>query len=490
MTLKRSDFPADFSRRLRRRLPLALAGALALLAGGCVSYRAKPLTAESGAAALAARSLDDPGLRRFMAQNPGRAAEPWPLPRWNLAALTQAAWYYHPDMAVARAELAASEAEVRAAGERPEPGIGFAPQFNSNAPAGLSPWTLGFNLDLPIETAGKRAKRVAVASAQADAARDGLAAAAWRVRSRARTALLDLWAAREESALRRRQLAAQAGLAALWAQRFSAGEVARSLATQARIVLEQDRLAAGEAAQREREAQAELAQSLGVPVSALAGVRLDFGALTKNAAGDLPPAPVLRRLALQARPEVLAGLADYAASEAALRLEVAKQYPDLHLGPGYTWDQGADKWSVGIGLTLPVFNRNRGAIARAEAARGAAAARFQALQAKILGELETAGAGYRATRARLRDSSAALAAQTAQLGAVQAQFQAGEADRLDLLNARLQLADARLAHLRVLVQAQAGVGALEDAIERPLGQSRPERVSNIFSTAAVASPLP
>jgi outer membrane protein TolC len=35
---------------------------------------------------------------------------------------------------------------------------------------------------------------------------------------------------------------------------------------------------------------------------------------------------------------VLAALADYAASEAALRLEIAKQYPDIHLNPGYQLD--------------------------------------------------------------------------------------------------------------------------------------------------------
>jgi len=47
-----------------------------------------------------------------------------------------------------------------------------------------------------------------------------------------------------------------------------------------------------------------------------------------------------RRQALQGRADVLAALSDYAASESALQLEVAKQYPDVHLNTGYEYDQG------------------------------------------------------------------------------------------------------------------------------------------------------
>ena len=38
--------------------------------------------------------------------------------------------------------------------------------------------------------------------------------------------------------------------------------------------------------------------------------------------------------------------------EAALRLEIAKQYPDVHLNPGYQFDTGENKWALGVGLTL------------------------------------------------------------------------------------------------------------------------------------------
>ena len=46
-------------------------------------------------------------------------------------------------------------------------------------------------------------------------------------------------------------------------------------------------------------------------------------------------------MALTHRADVLAALAEYAAAEALLRSEIAKQYPDIHLNPGYSFDTGA-----------------------------------------------------------------------------------------------------------------------------------------------------
>ena len=51
------------------------------------------------------------------------------------------------------------------------------------------------------------------------------------------------------------------------------------------------------------------------------------------------------------RADVRGALAEYAASQSALQLEIANQYPDLHLGPGYGWNTGNagdNKWSLGV----------------------------------------------------------------------------------------------------------------------------------------------
>jgi len=441
--------------------------ALVVLLAGCVSYHAQPLSAEKAADNLAARSLADPGLQRFIAQNGGRTGPPWTLQK-----LTLAAWYYHSDMAVARAQVAAAEAGVRLAKERPEPVIGFIPQYTSNA-GGLSPWTLSYSLDLPLETAGKRGKRAAVATAQESSARYQLAVAAWKVRSRVRSSMLLLWQARESEKLLAQHGADQAALADLLEQRYLAGEIGLAEVLPSRIAAGRDRVALEDAGRQERLAEAAFASAIGISARALADRPIDFAAVANAPAEKLLDETQLRQWALQARPDILAALADYASAEASLKLEIARQYPDLNLGPGYMWDQGADRWSLGIGLTLPIFNLNRGAIARAEAGRSSAAARFDSLQSGILGDLESARAGYLASRKSEKTAEEVFAQQRHELLTAEARLHAGENGRTEWLGSRLLYDEAASAQLAAFVQVQAGMGAVEDAVQRPLNQEDP-----------------
>src|SRR6185436_12086335 len=64
--------------------------------------------------------------------------------------------------------------------------------------------------------------------------------------------------------------------------------------------------------------------------------------------------------------------------------------PDIHLNPGYQWDQGENKWQLGVSMELPVLNRNQGPIAEAKAKRDEAAARFLALQSRVISEIDRA----------------------------------------------------------------------------------------------------
>lgn len=71
-------------------------------------------------------------------------------------------------------------------------------------------------------------------------------------------------------------------------------------------------------------------------------------------------------------PKIRAGLASYAASETALKTEIRRQYPELQIGPSYEIDGNdsfEDQLSLSIGVTLPLWNRNRRNIAAAEGDR-------------------------------------------------------------------------------------------------------------------------
>ena len=75
-------------------------------------------------------------------------------------------------------------------------------------------------------------------------------------------------------------------------------------------------------------------------------------------------------------PSVRAALARLEGKNFDLRKEIARQYPELSLGPSYTHEDGFNRIGLTASLTLPLWNRNRVGIAgatgeRAEA-RGAA----------------------------------------------------------------------------------------------------------------------
>ncbi|MEI7939442.1 MAG: TolC family protein, partial [Verrucomicrobiota bacterium] len=177
----------------------------------------------------------------------------------------------------------------------------------------------------------------------------------------------------------------------------------------------------------------------------------------------------VRRQALQRRPDVLAALADYAASESALQIEIAKQYPDVHLNTGYEYDQGLQKWGLlGFGVELPLLNRNEGPIAQAEARRRQASARFEALQAKVIAEIDRALAVYEVAATSRAGAEALLATQRKQQEVAEQQLNAGAADRLDVLTAELELATSELVLQDSQTRLHQALGALEDAVQRPL----------------------
>src|SRR5438132_14271341 len=95
--------------------------ALAALLAACVGYRERPLSPASTASAFQERSLSDPGLENFVRENLGRKISSWPPESWNLQLLTLTAFYFHPDLDVARAQLGVAKAAVRTARERPNP---------------------------------------------------------------------------------------------------------------------------------------------------------------------------------------------------------------------------------------------------------------------------------------------------------------------------------------------------------------------------------
>lgn len=281
-----------------------------------------------------------------------------------------------------------------------------------------------------------------------------------------RQAFLRLYGAGEKGRLLREQLGFQEETVHILEVQVKVGEAAPFDLAQARIARDNTRLAQLDADAAAAAARIELALVIGVPAKALDGAALTFEELTSLKL-DVPTNEIQRR-ALISRSDILAALSEYDAAQASLRVEIAKQYPDLTLGPDYQLDQTDSKWTLGLSLILPILNRNRGPIAEAEARRTEVAARFQALQASIIAEVETAVSASRAARGKVLAAEAMLASLKKEEAVVRSRYRAGEISKLELLAVELEISSNTLARLDALVQAQLAIGDLEKAIQAPL----------------------
>jgi len=454
----------------RYRKPLMNRGlfAIALLAllPACARFEPRPLSSAESAASLENRSLDSPGLKSFLEQNLKRDFTNWPVARWDLDMLTLAAFYYQPALEIARAQLAVAKGGETTAGQRPNPTLTITPGYDTT-PSSLSPWFPLTMLDVMLETAGKRRFRKAHAGELAEGSRLNIATVAWQVRSELRSNVVDFSAVTLRENLLRRQVLLQEQIDNLQQEQMKAGAISSSETFIFRIALQKAQLDLADVQRQLVEIRSRLAEAIGMPVRALDRVEIafDFGREPGGTA-ELTSAEA-RRAALQSRTDILAALAEYAASQASLQLEIAKQYPDIHLQPGYQYDQGDNKWSLGIVLDLPIFHQNQGPIAEAKARREEAAARFNALQARVLAELDRSVEVFRINLQNIANLRALAEIQTKRRELIEAQLKAGAVEPLDLLNVQVEAAAADVAQLDGQTRLQQAIGALESAVQLP-----------------------
>jgi len=438
--------------------------AAALLLSGCIDYHARPLDAARVATVRQALRLDPERVQvRLATLVPGVT---WNRHDWDRLTLFAAALDANPTIAASRAALETAAAAARAARARPGPTLALTSEYAGKAPE-KSPWLFGAAIDVPLDTGGRRGARLTTADLAVTAARQDYAETVWDVRMALCRAIAD-------RLLADRQMALFDTVIALRQRQFDAMQRRVAAGAASRADLERVRADSADALRRRADAQilassadAALAAALGVPAAAVAGLALrwdDFDAPPPEFVAD----DAERRVAaIAARADVLKSVIAYDQSESDLRAEIARQYPAISIGPGYTWERGLVKLPVNIALVLPPLDANRGAITAAEARRVEAGARLEANVATAQSEIDHALVDVRQSRALLaqvRGGERPAAERLAQQA--DREIAAGVIDRTEWAAA---LAGARLAQaseLDALGRVHAADAALETALRQ------------------------
>ncbi|HEY5928894.1 MAG TPA: TolC family protein [Burkholderiales bacterium] len=451
-----------------RRFSLRCCAVLVIfIAAGCSSapYTARPLDQDAAIAEYAQRTGATDGLKRFAVAN-GYPDSGWPPQQWGLRELTFAALYFHPDMRIARARAELAHAQRDSAGTPADIGVRVRPEYHTRElPEDNGPWTLGLELEIPLVSQGKHDARVERGAFLADAADIDVAVAAWEVRARVRDRFIDLQSDREALAALEAQIAARREMLGLVERRVQAGMLSSQDLGAERLALAQLEILRDQKAYQGQRRLADLALAIGVPQEVAAAMEMHFSAEPPVAQTD---AAVLRRLALGNRLDVHRKLLEFGAADADVKLAVAMQNPDITLGPGYAWDQGDNLWSLAVGFTLPSGARAKAQIRESEAQREVAAQQFLATQMSAIASTEAAAAGYRSALHRLVSARRQLVLQQEQEARIVRQFNAGSADRLQRVTARVESLATDGAVRLAEAETRQALSRLEDAIQKPM----------------------
>lgn len=446
---------------------LVLLPCLALCACALQQVPPAPLQPERSQSSFLQRSLTDIRTRDLLVQRNIDVAT-WPPARWTPEQLTLAALEHHPASAQARARAGLAQAQLQTAGLAPRTALSPEIERTNERDPGQSAWSVGLALDIALTGASVREARIERARLLADAALLDEADAAWSIRSAAQRALTELWSSTAEMKLLDRLVVTLLEAQAVMQKRYDLGAADALELTTTRTAAAQAESRFVLAEQRQIRARGELAQALALPLSAIDALQIDFSEFEQPSA--LPPRDALRAGATLDRIDLRRALAQHAAAEAALQVELRAQYPEIRLRPGLLWDQGATVWQLGASLPLFGAERQAGPIAEAVARRELAAQDFLALQAQALVSLEHARARVAASELDTDGAEAEHDEARLQATRTEQRFARGDADRLDRLLARARVIESDLRLLYARQRTLASRLALEDAIQRPLSR--------------------
>jgi cobalt-zinc-cadmium efflux system outer membrane protein len=210
-------------------------------------------------------------------------------------------------------------------------------------------------------------------------------------------------------------------------------------------------------------------------------------------AGELRTLPLektlaeLQQLALASRPDLKSVETSREKAVADLRLARAMRWPDptigtsfLHTGNeigGPNWFQpfypkGSVSNAMGLALasvSIPLFNRNQGEVARTKSEQLRADFLAQAARNQILQDVETAYASFESSRERVRLYEQTYLAQAKESMDIQEfSFRNGAASILDFLDAERTYRTTQLAYRQQLAAYMTNLAQLEAAVGAPI----------------------
>jgi len=167
---------------------------------------------------------------------------------------------------------------------------------------------------------------------------------------------------------------------------------------------------------------------------------------------ELPDVDQLRKMALETHPALKSLIARNQASDARLKLAEREYYPDFNVNAGYNslWNQDEKRFTIGVGINIPLLQGKRDAKVSEQRARSQQNA-FQIAdkQAEIAGAVQRSYNSVEESRHVLKlYENKLLALAEENLLAAKIDYQSGAGGFLDLVSAEKNLIQTQLSYVK------------------------------------------
>jgi len=368
----------------------------------------------------------------------------------------------------ARYDIDTAEAEKLTARLRPNPEVtvgfeGVPLNFSSNL---LTEQQYSYSISQTFELGGKRGKRISVANANTEVARAEFETVLWQLTNDLKRKFYAVILAKSLLDLATQNEATFEEVVKHTSELVQAGEVSGLDLT--RLEVEKLKFDTDLAsAQRDYEvALRDLRVTLGG----------DYQTMEIDPTGTLDPLTYdftfadLRDKALAARPDLKAAKLTELAADESIRLQDAQRIPDLNLAGGIIQvPSGGSNFTYGVGITLPVHDRNQGERAKARIEKEKALNQQRLVTNQIISDVDKALVALEIQKRRVDLYRTGVIAKVNSIqDLTEYSLKAGESSILDLLDAIRTRRETLAGFYQTLFDYQSALLDLELATATPL----------------------
>lgn len=313
----------------------------------------------------------------------------------------------HGDLDAARAAIQARAGSTRQAGVLPNPVFSFqtenwrfygTPGFSASRNLDVFAW-----VGVPIETGGKRRRRVQLAETDQRIAEHTSQLVAWRIRQGVKKAYWETLAAASNLEMLARNRDTLQRLENYHQVQVRLGSIAEVDLIKVRVEAGRAALVLSGAEMQVSLGKIALLEAMGSPeLDTSFEVRQPEGRPVDPGWDDARATPRAVETALIHRPEVLIGRAHVERARAELALQRSLARPDVRPFLGYKRTAGFNTLMGGFSISLPVRDKNTGRIEEALAEVRRREATLRAMEARIGAEVAAAVEAVRRSRELLR----------------------------------------------------------------------------------------